>query len=33
MQTLNADLLFNKYGYFEADNIQIMHSVSRSCSL
>ena len=33
MQTLNADLLFSKNGYFEAVNIQIMHSVSRSGSL
>ena len=33
MQTLNADLLFSKDGYFEAVNIQIMHSVSRSGSL
>ena len=31
--TLNADLLFSKNGYFEAVNIQIMHSVSRSGSL
>ena len=33
MQTLNAALLFSKIGYFEAVNIQIMHTVSRSGSL